>query len=218
MELQEYLGLVVNQKTDIKPLIASLTEQVLIDDDFRQLVINQLMTNDFILVYYPSFLIIEKASKSHPLLFFCYWDKFSLLLDYKNSYHRNYGMQILANLTKVDDLDKFDGIFDAYYKQLNDVKFLTRRYCILNSRNIIKNKPSLSDSIVSNIIDSIKTSNNSEKQQNLIIADFINVVSETLSLIKEKKELLDFLFLIDNQTNSLKVKKEIHKVIAKIKK
>jgi len=165
------------------------------------------------MVYYHSYLIIEAASKEKPLLFYDSWDKFVSLLDYKNSYHRNYGMQILANLTKVDDQNKFEMIIDKYYKRLDDEKFLTRRYCVLNSREIIKNKPLLSDLIINRLINFIQTTDNSEKQQNLIISDFIHLLSDISWLIKNKKELIDFLLMIEKQITSKKVKRQILRLI-----
>ena len=213
MSENEYVELVSKQKSDIKLLVASLTKEVLIDEAFRQIVINQLLSHSHIMVYYHSYLIIEKASKEEPLLFYFLWDKFASLLDHKNSYHRNYGMQLITNLSKVDDQNKFELIIGKFYKQLDDEKFLTRRYCIINSREIIKNKPFLSDLIISKLLNFIRTTDNSEKQQNLIISDFVNVVSDIVPLIKKKEDLLDFLLMIHNHMKSNKVKRQIINVI-----
>jgi len=218
MNVNEYIELVSKQNADIESLIESLTKKVLIDEAFRQMVTDQLLSCNYIMVYYHSYLIIEAASKEEPLLFYDSWDKFVSLLDYKNSYHRNYGMQILANLTKVDDQNKFELIIDKFYKQLDDEKFLTRRYCILNSREIIKNKPFLSDSIINRLINFIRTTDNSEKQQNLIISDFVYLVSDIVSQIKKKEDLLEFLLMIKDQMKSNKVKRQILKVIPLIDK
>jgi hypothetical protein len=214
----EFIELVFKPGADIELLIESFTEKVINDEQFRQLVIDLLLEHDHIMVYYHSYLIIDAASKREPILFYSLWDRFVLLLNHKNSYHRNYGMQLLANLTKVDIQNKLELIIDIYYKQLDDQKFLTRRYCVLNSREIIKNKPYLSDLIIYRLMNFIRTTDNSEKQQNLIISDFINVVSEIVQLIKNKNDLLDFFLMIENQVRSNKVKKQILKVIPIIKK
>ncbi len=213
MDENGYIALVSKQKQDIELLIESLIQKVLDDDTFRHLVIDQLISHEHIMVYYHSFLIIDGASKREPSLFYGSWGKFESLLDYENSYHRNYAMQIIANLTKVDNQNRFEQLIDKYYTRLNDNKFLTRRYCVLNSREIIINKPFLCDSIVNRLILSIKTSENSEKQQNLIISDFINVISDIASLIKEKKIIIEFLLMIKKHTNSNKVQKQISRVI-----
>jgi hypothetical protein len=215
MNEKEYIELVSKQiqKQDIELLIEPLIQKVLDDDTFRQLVIGQLISHDHILVYYHSFLIIDGASKRDPSLFYGSWDKFVSLLDYENSYHRNYAMYIIANLTKVDIQNRFEPIIDKYYRQLNDDKFLTRRYCVLNSREIIINKPFLCDSIINRLILFIKTSENSEKQQNLIISDFMDVISDIASLIKEKGIIIEFLLTIKKHIKSNKIQKQISRVI-----
>jgi hypothetical protein len=216
--LQEYIDLVSRQKYDIEPLIETLTEKVLTDEAFRQLVIDQLISHHSIMVYYHSYLIVEKASKKEPLLFYAYWDKFAPLLYYTNSYHRNYAMQIIANLTKVDAQNKFELLFDTYYRQLDDDKFLTRRYCILNSREIIKNKPFLSDLIIGKLIAFIKTSDNTEKQQNLLVSDFLNMIHDIFYVIRNTENVIGFILMLDKQTKSNKVKKQISNIISMINK
>jgi hypothetical protein len=212
MDVKEYIDLVSKQESDIEQLIESLSEKVLTDEPLRQIVIHQLITHDHILVYYHSFLTLGKAIPKSPSLFYPYWDKFELLLEHKNSYHRNYAMHLLAGLTKVDNQKKFDEIIDKYYERLNDDKFLTRRYCIINSQEIIKNKPDFSDQIINTIIASLRTSCYTEKQQNLLISDFINVVSETSPFITNRKEIFQFFTIIENQSKSAKLKKQLMKL------
>jgi len=217
MNLNEYIELVSTLKSDIEPVIESLTEKVLINDTFRQLVTDQLISHNHIMVYYHSFLIIDRASKREPILFYASWDRFVSLLESSNSYHRNYAMQILANLTRVDEMGRFEKTIDKYFNQLNDDKFLTRRYCVLNTRVIIINKTQLSDTIIQRLISFLKTSDNTEKQQNLILSDFINVVLDIAPFIKNKNDLLDFLFILEKEVKSAKLKRQLLKVIPLIK-
>lgn len=148
MDAKEYIGLISKQGSEIEQLIELLSDKVLSDGALKLIVINQLISKNHILVYYHSFLILDKAIRKGPSLFYAYWDELESLLGHKNSYHRIYGMRLLAGLTKVDDQKKFDKIIDRYYEQLTDEKFLTRRYCILNSHEIIRNRPELSDIII----------------------------------------------------------------------
>jgi hypothetical protein len=213
MGTKEYIDLISNQKPDIRQLIELLSDKVLTEDSLKQIVINQLISNDHILVYYHSFLILDKALRKAPSLFYTYWDEFESLFEHKNSYHRNYAMRLLAGLTKIDDQKKFDRIIDKYYNQLNDEKFLTRRYCILNSLEIIRNRLELSDIIICKIVSFLKTSDCTEKQQNLIISDLIQIVSEIPLLLTNIKELSQFLLMISNQSNSAKLKKQIMRIM-----
>lgn len=216
MDTKEYIDLISKQKPDIEQLIELLSEKVLSDCSLKQIVINQLISNNHILVYYHSFLILDKALRKAPLLFYTYWEKIESLLEHKNSYHRNYAMQLLAGLTKVDDQKKFDKIIDKYYEQLNDEKFLTRRYCILNSLEIIRNRQELSDIIICKIVSSLRASDCTEKQQNLLISDLIQIVSEIFSILTNIKELSQFLLLIGNQSKNARLKKQIVRIMPKL--
>lgn len=213
MDTKEYIDLFTKQKPDIEQLIELLSDKILTEDSLKQIVINQLISNDHILVYYHSFLIMDKAIRKAPSLFYTYWDEFESLLEHKNSYHRNYAMQLIAGLTKIDNQKKFDKIIDKYYSQLNDEKFLTRRYCIINSLEIIRNRLELSDIIICKIVSFLKTSDCTEKQQNLIISDLIQIVSEIPLLLTNIKELSQFLLMISSQSNSAKLKKQIMRIM-----
>lgn len=218
MDAKEYIDLISNQNPDIGQLIELLSDKVLSDGTLKQVVINQLISNSHILVYYHSFLILERAIRKEPSLFYSYWEKIESLLEHKNSYQRNYAMQLLARLTKVDDQKKFDKIIDKYYEQLTDEKFLTRRYCILNSLEIIRNRPELSEIIICKIVSSLKTSDCTEKQQNLLISDLIQMVSEIYSSLKDIKELSQFLLLVGNQNKSARLKKQIVRIMPNLRK
>jgi len=218
MDTKEYIDLISNQDPDIGQLIELLSDKVLSDGSLKQVVINQLISNSHILVYYHSFLILDKAVRKKPTLFYTHWDEFESLLEHKNSYHRNYAMQLLAGLTKVDDQKKFDKIIDKYYGHLNDEKFLTRRYCILNSLEIIQNRTELSDIIIGKIVSFLKTSDCTEKQQNLLVSDLIQLVSEVLPILTNIKELSQFLFLISNLNKSARLKKQIVSIMPKLNK
>lgn len=216
MDTKEFIDLTSKIDLDIERLVESLSDKILKEKSLRQIVVNQLITNDYILVYYRSFLILDRAILKAPLLFYNYWEKFESLLEHKNSYHRNYAMQLLAGLTIADDGNKFDKIFDKYYKRLNDKKFLTRRYCILNSLKIIKNKPELTDSIVNKIVSFLRISDCTEKQKNLLVSDLIRIISEVSSLLNNTKELSLFFITTGNQCKSNKLKKQIEEIMLKI--
>jgi len=62
------------------------------------------------MVYYHSYYIIARASEISPELFYEYWDDFATLLNHENSYHRDFGLSLIANLTKIDKINKFSNI------------------------------------------------------------------------------------------------------------
>jgi hypothetical protein len=203
----KYLQIVSETKADISPFFDLAISQ----KNFRDILVKHLIDNNSINIYYHSYLILNEATKSEPSLFYCYWDKFSLLLQYDNSYHRNYGMDLIANLIAVDKDNNFDLIINDYYKQLYDEKVSTIKYCISNSATIIKYKPQLTTIIFSKIIDSLRISDNSDRHQNFLISEFLQLLTsidnKTLDMTAVNRFLKDVL----TNTKSEKIKREIYK-------
>lgn len=94
------------------------------DSQMRDNVVNLMLNNQNIMVYYNSYYIISLASALKPELFYKYWDDFVLLLNHQNYYHRDFALNLLANLTQVDTENKFSLIFDDYFSHINDEKFM----------------------------------------------------------------------------------------------
>ncbi len=95
--------------------VEKFAEIVIKEEPIRQEIINQMLNNTNILAYYHSYNILAKASELNPELFYKYWDDFASLLNHKNSYHRDFGLTLTANLTKVDSENKFSSVFDDYF-------------------------------------------------------------------------------------------------------
>lgn len=141
------------------------------DADFRQYIINELLNNSYIMVYYNCHLILVEATEGKPHIFYEYWNSFVSLLDHKNSYHRNYALIIISNLLLADSENRFDKIFDRYFSLLHDEKFLTRRYCLQCSAKIINCKPVYANQIFNLLLDFVDNYKGTEKQRNLLIKD-----------------------------------------------
>ncbi len=203
----KYLQIVSDTKADITPYFDLAKSQ----KDFRDILVKHLLDTDSINVYYHSYMILDEATKVEPSLFYCYWAKFSSLLHYKNSYHRNYGMHLIANLMVVDKDNLFEHIIDDYYKQLNDEKISTIKYCISNSGKIIKEKPELTTGIISKIIKSLRINDKSEKHQNFLISEFLKLLNTTDTDLLDLIEVKDFLKDVLSTTKSEKLKREINK-------
>lgn len=199
----KYLQIVSKTKADITPFF----DLAVCQEDFRDVLVKHLMDNDSINIYYHSYLILNKATKSEPSLFYCYWDKFSLLLQYDNSYHRNYGMDLIANLIAVDKDNNFDLIIDDYYKQLYDEKVSTKKYCIGNSERIIKYKPHQAKIIIAKIIDSLRLNDNSDRHQNFLISEFLKLLTSIDNKLLDLIAVNEFLKDVLHYIKSYKVRK-----------
>jgi len=163
--VEEYAGLICN------------------NSEAREYILNGLLNNSDINVYFNCHLVIVRATVVNPGLFYDRRSDFRKLLSHKNSYHRNYGLLILANLTKADDADFFKEIFDEYYSLLKDPKFLTRRYCLQCSAVIIQNKPGLAEEILKTLVSFLINYSETLKQRNLLIKDFISIIDAIKSQI-----------------------------------
>jgi len=133
MELAHLIKDISSADIDVK----KFTSIVIEDAPTREAVVMLVLTHPHIMVYYHCYYILDQATLIRPELFYTYWDDFVPLLDHKNSYHRDIGMTLLANLTRVDEQCKFEFIFDPYFAHLHDAKFMTAVNCVQNSQKIM---------------------------------------------------------------------------------
>lgn len=173
--------------------IDKYVEDVFNQDGLKKEIIKQLISNDNIMVYYHCYYIISNASEKRPELFYEYWDDFALLLNHKNSYHRDIGLTIIANLTKVDENDLFSKIFQDYMKHINDDKFMTARCFVQNTRKILKNKNGIIEHVVGFLLDVDNKCIYPEKQKELLKCDIIEVLDEVYQRIDDKKSIYQFI-------------------------
>jgi hypothetical protein len=204
---KKYLAIVSETKADIADFISPAISE----DNFKDILVKHLLTTDSINIYYHSYLILKKATKTDPSLFYCYWDKFVSLLKYDNSYHRNYGMDLIANLVAVDKDNLFDSIITDYYKQLNDEKISTIKHCIINSVTIIRFKPQFTSVIITKIIESLKVNDNSERYQNFLVSEFLKLLTTINNDLLDMNVVNDFLKDALSNAKSEKIKREIRK-------
>ncbi len=203
----KYLKIVSKTKADITPFF----DLAIYHEDFRDILVKHLMGNESINIYYHSYLILNDTTKSEPSLFYCYWEKFALLLKHENSYHRNYGMDLIANLISVDTDNNFDLIINDYYEQLYDEKVSTKKYCICNSERIIKYKPQLAAIVITKIIDSLRINDNSDRHQNFLISEFLKLLFSIDNKLIDLIAVNEFLNDVLHNTKSIKIRREIKK-------
>jgi hypothetical protein len=123
------------------------------EDHIRGEIIKQMVTHPHIMVYYHCYYVASRASQERPELFYQYWPEIVSLLKHKNSYHRDFALTILANLTQADQGNLFSKIFYDYFEHINDEKFMTGQCCVQNSIKILRNKPELQEQIIALLLD-----------------------------------------------------------------
>jgi len=140
---------------------------------------------------YNCFKVLLQISEDHPLALYPEWDYFVGLLGSSNSYHRSIGLQIIANLTRVDDEAKFDGIFDQYFDLLDDEKVVTARHLAQSAGRIVRAKPHLLAKITERLL-GIDGTHHTQDRKDLIKADIIQSFEEFFQDSGDKKEILAF--------------------------
>lgn len=182
------------KEISIRDLDADKFAHMALDDSCaRDEIVHQMTTHPHIMVYYNCYYVIDRASQEKPELFYPYWQQMVMLLKHPNSYHRDIGMTIIANLTAVDDNNGFNAIFEEYFSHLNDAKFMTAHCCICNSRKIIRSKPGLRDQIITLLLSVDKLCSYPEKQRELMKADILEIIDEFYLEIKEIDRVNEFI-------------------------
>ncbi len=77
---------------------------------------------------YNCLLLLEKITIKKVSWIYERWDFLVSLLDSPNSYHRNIGLILLANLSLSDSENRFENILDKYLSHCNDEKFITQGF------------------------------------------------------------------------------------------
>jgi hypothetical protein len=172
MDTDELIQAISKKDADVDEFV----QLAMNDSRARDEIINQMLTNPDIMVYYHCYYVVSKASEDKPELFLHYWDEVVSLLDHKNSYHRDIAMTIIANLTRVEHENLFAKIFESYLTHINDIKFMTGKCCIQNSLKILKNKPEYKDQIISRLLDVDNQCTYPDKQRELLKFDILEIV------------------------------------------
>lgn len=194
--------------------IQEFVEVVLDDEKIRVEVVKELLTNKKIMVYYHCYYIISKASEEKPELFYQYWNDFALLLDHKNSYHRDIGLTIIGNLTKVDQDNLFSSIYQKYIRHFNDDKFMTAQCFVQNLKKVLKNKTKYTGEIVDLLLEVDNRCSYPEKQIELMKSDIIEVLDEAYESAIDKGKIVEF---VRAQSGSVspKTKKKVKQFLKK---
>jgi hypothetical protein len=144
---------------------------------------------------YNCFKVLLQISENQPLVLYPEWNYFVELMGSSNSYHRSIALQIIANLTRVDDENRFDGIFDQYFDLLDDEKVVTARYLAQSAGRIVRAKPHLQARITERLL-GIDGTHHAQVRKDLIKADIIQSFEEFFEDSRDKEEILTF---VENQ-------------------
>jgi len=159
----------------------------------RNVIVRQMLLDGSIMVYYHCYKIVNKASQERPEIFYSYWGEIAELLHHKNSYHRDFALEIIGNLTKVDQENRFFEIKDEYFSIINDVKFMTGNCCVKNLQKIYQHKPEQRERIIETLLDIDNRCNYTEKQKGVLKADVLEIFDEIYNEVSERNRIEEFI-------------------------
>ena len=142
-------------------------------------------------IRYPNAIAVEKISKDHPSLLYPKWNYFTDLLKSKNAFHRGIAITTIANLINIDDQNKFDELFDEFFKHLDDASVMVARYLAIRCGIIAKAKPRLKSKITE-ILLRIDESKHPQSRKDLIKGDIIESFGEYCEDITDKDRIIEF--------------------------
>ena len=200
------------KKKDFNP--ENLANEAIKNSKILRELINNLLIKDDI-IRYNSHKVLLLVSECYPKTLYPDWDFFVNLLKSKNNFHKVIGIQILANLSKVDTLNKFENTYDDYCDLLDSKSVMTAVHLAANIGKIAKNMPHLREKLTQVLLDIDKT-HHEIGRKDLIKASIIDSFTEYFNEIKKKKEVIRF---VTTQLNSRspKTKKKAEEFLKKYK-
>ncbi|MCG8568588.1 MAG: hypothetical protein MJB14_00475 [Spirochaetes bacterium] len=148
--------------------------QLIINEPFfLDLAVDSMINHKKIMIYYHCYEVLKEAVKLKVTVFLKYKNNFIRLLSHSNSYHRDFGLTLLGQITSQCSEINFKEFSSAFLKCINDEKLMTSQ-CCLNSLNlIIKARPEYTDFILKYLLDPNNFQTYKQKAQELLYSDVI---------------------------------------------
>jgi hypothetical protein len=176
--------------------IESVAEKALQDEKLLSELLDGLTSKEETFRY-NCFKVLMLISQEFGTALYPKWDYFVELIASDNTYWKMSGLQIIANLTKVDTDNKFDKIFDLFYSLLGDKGTILPAHVAANSGKIAKAKPYLQDKITDKLLNIDKVYLG--KQIALINGYAIEAFGEYFAEARNQDRIIEF---VRNQLNS----------------
>jgi len=182
-------------KKDFAP--ESLVKKAIKDPKILNELVENLVIKDET-IRYNSHKVLLIVSEVNPEVLYSKWDFFVNLLKSKNNFHKVIGLQIIANLTKIDREKKFEDIFDIYCDLLDAKSVMTAANLARNLGKIANAKPNLRSKITNKLLEIEKTSHEPGRKE-LIKASVIESFREFFEVSDNRDLIINF---VKKQLNS----------------
>ena len=136
-----------------------------------------------------SFQTLNFLSENHPERLYDKWDFFADLIRKGNSFHKYIAIWIIANLTKVDPINKFEKLFDDYYGLLSDKSVIPPWHVAAKSGIIALAKPELQSKITNRLLD---IDNTVQRHKDLVKSGAIEAFNAYFEESKDQARIIEF--------------------------
>lgn len=188
-EIEEQIQQIALMDADLN----AWAEKVNADAMLRDAVIFQMLHHPHIMVYYHCYEVVSIASRQQPELYIRDWDDVAGLLHHPNSYHRNFGLTILANLVCMDKDHRFDLILPEYLSHLNDKKFLTSIYCLQDLGRILQVRKDLAPQVLPILLALKDGVEYKPKQKALMMSDIVDIIETNFLTVEYLEQVKPFI-------------------------
>ncbi|PIN69699.1 hypothetical protein COV93_04530 [Candidatus Woesearchaeota archaeon CG11_big_fil_rev_8_21_14_0_20_43_8] len=148
-------------------------------------------------IRYNQFKILLPISEKNPKSLYPFWDIFVDLLKKDEVSNKYYAICLIANVVKVDNLNKFEKIFNQFYKLLEHESPVVSPNVAGASGKIVNAKPHLESKITNKLLKVDSTSKS--RYLDLMKSYVIQAFDEYFDKIKNKKRIIKF---VEDQLNS----------------
>jgi hypothetical protein len=184
---EDLVGMLATSK---EPDLAQAVELALADSKILGKILKGMLSKNET-YRYNCYKVLFKISSNAPQVLYPEWDYFDEFMSSPNSYHRMAAANIIANLTKNDTEDRFEGIFDQYFGLLDDKSMITAIYTAQNAGEMATSKPRLRDKITERLL-AIDGTHYAQDRKDLIKAGVIQSFEEIFEPSPDKERILAF--------------------------
>lgn len=175
---------------DKKMNVESMAKKAMKEEGILTELIDNLTTKNETVRYNCS-KTLNLLSEEHPEVLYSKWDFFVELLNSDHTYWKLSVIPLIANLTRIDTENKFERIFDDYYRLLDDKSMIPAAWIADNSGKIARAKPELQTRITEKLL-SIDETHHHPERRDLIKAGAIESLDEYFGEVKDQKRILEF--------------------------
>ena len=184
----------LNQKNDSD--LGRVVELALTDTELlRTLLDGQVLKNET--YRYNCFKVLHRISEDCPFVLYPHWDYFVDLLNSENAYHKIASIEIIANLTQVDQENRFKTIFDQFFRLLDARSMIVAITIAQNAGKIAKSKPGLQEKITK-ILFNIDKTHYEQDRKDLIKAGAIQSFEVYFDRYPKKEKIIAFVEQLKN--------------------